>query len=49
MWRKVFDIGLAIGGIIIGIIEIIGGVKDLAEAVNETPEENAEEETEESE
>lgn len=45
MANKFFKIGLAVISIIFGIVEAVGGGKDLIDAINEKPEET--EETEE--
>ena len=49
MANKFFKIGVAVISIIFGIVEAIGGGKDLVEAIKEKPEENTEEKNEESE
>ena len=49
MASKFFKIGVAVISIIFGIVEAIGGGKDLLEAIKETPEEKTEEKNEESE
>ena len=46
MASKFFKIGIAILGIIFGIVETVSGSKDLIDAIKETPEENAEKEKE---
>lgn len=49
MANKFFKIGVAVISIVFGIVEAIGGGKDLVEAIKEKPEENTEEKNEESE
>lgn len=49
MANKFFKIGIAVLGIIFGIVEAVSGGKDLIDAIKETPEENAEEKDKESE
>ena len=48
MANKFFKIGVAVISIVFGIVEAIGGGKDLVEAIKEKPEENTEEKNEES-
>lgn len=42
MANKFFKIGLAVISIIFGIVETVGGGKDLVEAIKEQPEETEE-------
>ena len=49
MANKFFKIGIAVISIVFGIVEAIGGGKDLVDAIKEKPEENTEEKNEESE
>lgn len=46
MTNKFFKIGLAVLSIIFGIVEAVGGGKDLVDAIKEKPDETTEEKEE---